>query len=145
MRCPYCSAKGTRVIDSRRVEDGSSVRRRRGCDSCGNRFTTYERVEAAIVTKRDGRAEPFSPEKVRSGLERALVDRPLPAGTIDSIVRQVEAAAAGPEPISAEVIGHTVLGRLKGVDQVAYLRFASVYKEFQEAADFEAEMARLDD
>lgn len=145
MRCPYCSGEATRVIDSRRVEDGTGVRRRRGCDSCDNRFTTYERVEVAMVTKRDGRTEPFSPNKVRSGLERALVDRPLPKGTIDSIIREVEAAAAGPEPVTTEAIGHMVLDRLKEVDEVAYLRFASVYKEFQEASDFEAELARLDD
>ena len=145
MRCPYCSAEGTRVIDSRPVEDGNGVRRRRGCDSCDNRFTTYERVEVAMVTKRDGRTEPFSPDKVRSGLESALADRPLPKGTIETIVRQVEAVAVGPEPTSTETIGHMVLDGLKAVDDVAYLRFASVYKEFQEASDFEAELARLDD
>lgn len=122
------------------------MRRRRSCDKCSNRFTTYERVEAVEVIKRGGRREPFSPDKIRSGLERALTDRPLPGVAVDAIVREVEAAAAaGGGPITTEEIGKTVLERLKATDEVAYLRFASVYKEFEGIADFEAEMAQLED
>lgn len=145
MRCPYCSADATRVIDSRRVEEGASVRRRRSCDSCSNRFTTYERVEAAEVVKRGGHREPFSPDKIRSGLERALTDRPLPTAAVDGIVSEVETAAAGGSPITTDKIGKIVLERLKATDEVAYLRFVSVYKEFEGLADFEAEMAQLED
>ncbi|MFQ5948474.1 MAG: transcriptional regulator NrdR [Acidimicrobiia bacterium] len=147
MRCPFCEADDARVVDSRPAEGGAAVRRRRRCAACGNRFTTYERREPALVVrKRDGRAEPFSVDKVRAGLESALTDRPVPAEALDELVRRVEALAAGSGPeVTTEQIGRAVLEGLRQLDEVAYLRFASVYKEFQGARDFEREMAALED
>lgn len=146
VQCPYCEAEETRVIDSRPSEAGRSVRRRRVCTSCEHRFTTYERVAAAAaVRKRDGSLEPFDPVKVRSGLEKAVADRRVPPGAIDALVRAIEAEAvdAGQEIASTD-IGRMVLDGLRGLDEVAYLRFASVYKEFEGAGDFEREMAALE-
>lgn len=147
MHCAFCGAEGTRVVDSRSAEGGGTVRRRRLCGSCGSRFTTYERVEALVtVHKRDGNLEPFDSGKVRSGLERALTDRPLPPGAIDAVVRKVEAFAGSERrEIDSQDIGHIVLDALRELDEVAYLRFASVYKDFQGASDFEREMAALDE
>lgn len=146
MRCPQCDGEDTRVIDSRPVEAGASIRRRRRCTTCGHRFTTYERRQPAVViVKRDGSRERFRPDKVRAGLERAMADRPVPAGAVDDIVRRVEALAdAGSRELTTEDIGRQVLAGLRGLDEVAYLRFASVYKEFQGAQDFEREMAELE-
>ena len=146
MRCPQCDAEETRVIDSRPVEAGVSIRRRRRCTTCGYRFTTYERRQAAVmVLKRDGSRERFRPDKVRAGLERALADRPVPAGAVDQIVKRVEAIAdASGRELTTEDVGREVLAGLRGLDDVAYLRFASVYKEFQGAQDFEREMAHLE-
>lgn len=147
MRCPFCAADDTRVIDSRPAEDGKEVRRRRVCPACDQRFTTYERAQLPLlVEKRDGTTEPFALAKVQSGIERALGGRDIPAGVIDGILERVEAAAqeAAPE-VSSEEIGRIVLDGLKRADEVAYLRFASVYKDFQGAQDFEKEMATLDD
>ncbi len=114
---------------------------------CRHRFTTYERAVATVtVRKRDGVVEDFDARKIRRGLERALADRPVPAGTIDRIVARVEAMAAESGPvIETDAIGREVLDGLREVDEVAYLRFASVYKEFQGARDFEREMAALED
>lgn len=147
MRCPFCGAEDTRVVDSRPAEGGATIRRRRSCEQCSNRFTTYERREAALmVRKRDGRLEPFSPEKVRAGIANAVADRDVPAGALDALVLQVEAYAEdhGPEVATVE-IGHQVLDALRKLDEVAYLRFASVYKEFEDAEDFEREMAAMED
>lgn len=146
MRCPQCDADDTRVIDSRPVEAGSSIRRRRRCTTCGHRFTTYERRQPAVmVLKRDGSRERFRPDKVRAGLERALADRPVPDGAVDEIVKRVEAMAdSGARDLSTEDIGRQVLAGLRALDHVAYLRFASVYKDFQGAQDFEREMAHLE-
>jgi transcriptional repressor NrdR len=147
MHCAFCGAESTRVVDSRSAEGGGSVRRRRRCESCGSRFTTFERVEALVtVRKREGRLEPFDSGKVRSGLERALADRPLPPGAIDAVVRKVEAfAGSDRREIDSQDIGRIVLDALRELDEVAYLRFASVYKDFQGASDFEREMATLDE
>jgi transcriptional repressor NrdR len=144
MRCPYCDAGDTRVIDSR--PSGEAVRRRRACESCGNRFTTYERVEMSVaVVKRDGSRQPFDPEKVRHGVERALADRPVPEGSVDALVRRVESLAAATGPlIHADEIGREVLEGLRELDEVAYVRFASVYKEFSGVRDFEREVAALE-
>jgi len=148
VRCPFCSSDDTRVVDSRPSADGAVIRRRRECPQCGNRFTTYERMELGVVTvvKRDGRREPFDPFKVRRGVEAALADRPIDPGAVDHLVQRVQAevSLAGPV-ISADELGHLVLGALRDLDEVAYLRFASVYKEFQGARDFEREMAALED
>lgn len=147
MRCPYCGAEDTRVVDSRPAEAGATIRRRRECEACANRFTTYERREHAIVVrKRDGSAEPFSPAKVLAGISNALADRRVPSARLDAIVRDIEAFAeeAGPE-ITTEEIGHRVLLALREIDEAAYLRFASVYKEFEGASDFEREVAALEE
>ena len=147
MLCPYCGADDTRVVDSRPAEGGSTIRRRRECESCQNRFTTYERREhALVVRKRDGSAEPFSPAKVVSGVSRAMAGRDVVPGTLEGIARTIEAFAEedGPEVSSAE-IGRRVLDALRELDEVAYLRFASVHKEFEGAGDFEREAAALED
>lgn len=146
MRCPLCAADETRVVDSRPSDAGSAIRRRRECQSCTHRFTTYERVAPALVVrKRDGSTEPFDARKIRRGLEAALADRPLPVGTIDGIVAEAEAMQrSNLAEVTADEIGRLVLERLRSVDEVAYLRFASVYKEFQAAEDFEREVAALE-
>ncbi len=145
MRCPTCSADDTRVIDSRPAEGGSAVRRRRRCETCEHRFTTYERsVPAVQVRKRSGALQPFDPEKVRSGLEAALADRPVAADTMDRLVARTEALFDSASPVTTDEIGRVVLEGLREVDEVAYLRFASVYKDFQGASDFEREMAALE-
>ncbi len=146
MLCPLCGADDTRVIDSRPADQGGSIRRRRECLACHSRFTTYERAEAVLlVRKRHGQIEPFQTEKVRRGLEYALADRPIATGSLESMVEEIElrARAAGPV-VESDVIGRAVLGQLRAVDDVAYIRFASVYKDFQEVGDFEREMASLD-
>jgi transcriptional repressor NrdR len=147
MRCSLCFAEDTRVVDSRPSDRGAAIRRRRECSACGHRFTTYERAELTIrVRKRSGDLEAFDHRKIRRGVESALADRPVLENTIDRIVARVEAMAAaqGPE-ISADEIGRVVLAELRKTDEVAYLRFASVYKEFTGAQDFEREMAALED
>lgn len=146
MRCPLCATEDTRVIDSRPAEDGGAIRRRRECLVCGERFTTYERpVIGATVVKRSGRREPFDREKVRRGLDSALADRPVPEGTVDDMVARIEASARGGSAfVTSDELGKAVLAELREVDEVAYLRFASVYKEFQGAEDFEREAAALE-
>ncbi len=147
MKCPYCHQADTRVVDSRPSEAGAAIRRRRECAACGSRFSTYERPALSIVVvKRDGIRQPFDETKLRRGVERALADRPVPAGDVDELVEQVHgfARSAGGE-VSADELGRQVLAGLRRIDEVGYLRFASVYKDFQEASDFEKEMAVLED
>ncbi|HEX6302035.1 MAG TPA: transcriptional regulator NrdR [Acidimicrobiia bacterium] len=146
MLCPACGATDIRVIDSRPAENGTAIRRRRQCDVCAHRFTTYERLEPQLmVLKRSGKLEPFSPPKLASGISAALADRPVSGSDVESVVDDLEEAvrATGPQ-VSSEDIGRLVLDRLRELDEVAYLRYASVYKEFQGAADFEKEMAELE-
>lgn len=145
MRCPTCTADDTRVIDSRPADGGSAVRRRRRCENCSHRFTTYERsVPASQVRKRSGAVQPFDPEKVRSGLESALADRPVPVDTVERLVARTEALFDSASSVTTEEIGRVVLEGLREVDEVAYLRFASVYKDFQGTSDFEREMAAME-
>ena len=147
MRCPSCSADETRVVDSRPVEAGAAIRRRRQCESCGSRFTTYERgASALVVRKRDGTTEAFESAKIRAGVSNAVADREVHGGGVDELVGAVERFAEehGPE-VGSEQLGRVVLKLLRELDEVSYLRFASVYKEFQGAQDFEREMASLDD
>jgi transcriptional repressor NrdR len=148
MKCPYCGSPDSRVVDSRDVRDGESIRRRRECGACGRRFTTYENVEMRelVVVKRDGRREPFSPRKLADKLRIALTKRPVPTGEVDRIVRETEAELLDrnvPEVPSTE-IGELVLSKLKNLDDVAYIRFASVYREFRDLDDWRREMAELD-
>ena len=142
-----CHTEDTKVIDSRSSEEGLSIRRRRECMQCGHRFTTFERAAyQPMVRKRDGRLEPFAADKVRMGIEQALADRPVPAGLVEALVLQAEDLFTPQNPIVwAGDIGDTVLDGLRAADEVAYLRFASVYKEFTGAGDFEREMATLED
>jgi transcriptional repressor NrdR len=146
MLCPACGASDIRVIDSRPAENGLAIRRRRQCETCAHRFTTYERLEPQLVVlKRSGKSEPFSTTKRASGISAALADRPVSGSDVESVVDEIEESvrASGPQ-VSSEVIGRLVLDRLRDLDEVAYLRYASVYKEFQGAADFEKEMAELE-
>lgn len=145
MRCPMCAFEDTRVIDSRPADQGTSIRRRRACAECGHRFTTYERgVPVLLVRKRSGRLEPFSPQKLHRGVEAALADRPVSPAALAEFLDDVEAAAtAHGGPMSSEAIGRLVLDGLRVLDEVAYVRFASVYKDFQGAGDFGREVAAL--
>ena len=146
MLCPTCNAAATRVIDSRPAEGGEAIRRRRQCGVCDHRFTTYERLEPQLVVrKRNGRLEAFSAPKLASGVAAALADRAVSGSDVQRLIGEVESSlrTKGAQ-VTSEEIGREVLDRLKVLDEVAYLRFASVYKEFQEAADFEKEMAELE-
>jgi len=140
MKCPYCKAEDTAVIDSRESEDGDSVRRRRQCEACGKRFTTYERVELSMpmVVKSSGNRVPYDREKVRTGFMRALHKRPVPTEYVDQAINRIEqrVLAFGEREIASRVIGEMVMRELKKMDDVAYIRFASVYEDFQRVDDF---------
>lgn len=141
MECPYCREQGTRVVETRFVGADRSTRRRRECGGCDRRFTTYERVvpPSASVVKRDGSTEPFSREKVKHGIEKACKKRDVPPGEIASMVQEVEDAVRerGGQEIESTELGDMVLERLRGLDAVAYLRFASIYEGFDEVGEFE--------
>jgi transcriptional repressor NrdR len=145
VRCPFCRAIDDKVVDSRAADDGESVRRRRECLHCGRRFTTYERIEdvVLVVVKRSGAIVPFDRAKLAAGIERAATGR-LDGAVVGELASQVEEAVrtAGPH-VRSDAIGVAVLERLRALDQVAYLRFASVYKGFEGVADFEREMGEL--
>jgi transcriptional repressor NrdR len=140
MRCPFCNVDKDRVVDSRSSSDGAVVRRRRECLACGKRFTTYERVEEAPlrIIKKDGSRAPFDREKIRYGIERACEKRPVKAEQIDSIVADIEAEVTKryDREVPTRAIGELVMERLKRLDKVAYVRFASVYREFKDPEDF---------
>jgi len=146
MRCPVCRADDTKVIDSRAAEDGAAIRRRRLCTACNERFTTYERMEEVplFVVKRSADRQPFDRERVIAGVRAAAKGRPVTDEQLDALATQVEDAMRleGPEVTSAQV-GVAVLDALRHLDEVAYLRFASVYKDFDEAADFQRELTLL--
>lgn len=148
MRCPYCGALDTQVKDSRPTEDASSIRRRRICSDCGGRFTTFERVQLRelMVVKKNGRRTPFDRDKLVRSVEVALRKRPAPPDRVErminGIVRQLE--SQGDADIPTERIGELVMEGLKGLDDVAYVRFASVYKNFREARDFNAIVGELE-
>jgi transcriptional repressor NrdR len=145
VRCPYCGSDDTKVTDSRDAEDG--VRRRRECLSCGQRFTTYERVQTStlMVAKKDGRREEFSREKLLGGLRKACEKRPLPAGTVEAVADDVEATlrALGVPEVPSQQIGELVMGHLRILDHIAYIRFASVYREFADLDALKEEMDAL--
>ena len=147
MRCPFCSADETRVIDSRLSEDGSSVRRRRECEVCSERFTTFERAELRLpqVVKSDGRREPFNEDKLRAGMTRALEKRPVEAATVEKAIGRIrqKLMTTGEREVNARAIGEWVMGELKDLDPVAYVRFASVYRSFQDLEAFRDEVQRL--
>ena len=145
MRCPYCECTNTRVVDSR--ESGTSIRRRRECALCGRRFTTYERVQkkSMMVVKRDGRREEFNRDKLWASLTKACAKRPLPVGAIDRIIDDIEAylSEQSKAEIDSQAIGESVMGRLSDLDQVAYIRFASVYLDFRDLESFKTEIDAL--
>lgn len=147
MRCPFCGYLDSKVIDKRDNPDLSATRRRRECLSCHKRFSTHERVETVdlLVVKKDGRREPFNPEKIRSGLFKALEKRPVSTELINLTALEIEQELrkAGATEVPTKLIGELVMRKLKRLDQVAYIRFASVYKNFTEVKDFEAALREL--
>lgn len=148
MHCPFCGADDTRVIDSRLVADGDQVRRRRECAVCKDRFTTYELAELVMprVVKQDHTREPFNEQKLRSGLLRALEKRPVGIELIEAALSQIKRylQTTGEREISSQVIGEKVMEQLRKLDDVAYVRFASVYRSFQDLSEFRAELDRLE-
>lgn len=146
MRCPACASVEDKVVDSRTADDGAAIRRRRECLSCGRRFTTFERVEEVPLTvrKRSGEREPFDRAKVIAGMASATKNRPVDDAHLDAMAAEIEEAARmeGAE-VTTQFIGMAVLDRLRVVDEVAYLRFASVYKGFEDADDFQREVGLL--
>ena len=146
MRCPWCTHTDDRVVDSRSADGGSSIRRRRECLACGRRFTTYERLEEVglVVVKRDGHKEPFDRSKVIAGIAKAIKNRPVSPEQVEKLAATVEEKLRRKGPVvTSQEVGLETLGALRKVDDVAYLRFASVYKDFQEVTDFERELGLL--
>ena len=144
MRCPFCKTEDSRVVDSRTIDDGLAIRRRRECSGCGRRFTTAE-TSVLFVAKRSGATEPFSRAKVVSGVRKACQGRPVSEDDLALLAQQVEDTlrATGSSEIAAMEVGLAILGPLRQLDEVAYLRFASVYRSFDNLDDFEAEIALL--
>src|ERR1700729_1257439 len=147
MRCPFCRHRGNRVIDSRLSNDAALIRRRRACSACKRRFTTYERVEEAapMVVKKDGRREPFDRLKIIAGLKRACEKRPVSMETIDQIANSIETTMAeqSDREVASNSIGSAVMNELHKIDQVAYVRFASVYRSFKDIDEFMHELEDL--
>ena len=144
MKCPFCNASDTKVIDSRPADDNSSIRRRRQCEQCGRRFTTVETAVVAVV-KRSGVTEPFSRDKVIKGVRRACQGRQVDDDALNQLAQKVEDAvrATGSPEVPSHEVGLAILGPLRDLDEVAYLRFASVYRSFSSAEDFEREIEAL--
>lgn len=140
MKCPFCNKENTKVIDSRPAEDNNSIRRRRQCDACGKRFTTYEKVESIplIVIKKDNNREPYDRQKIEKGILRSCHKRPVSAEQMTNLVDEIETQIFNMEAkeIPSSSIGEIVMNKLKDVDEVAYVRFASVYREFKDANTF---------
>ena len=147
MQCPFCRVDETKVIDSRLVGEGDQVRRRRECISCGERFTTYETIELSLtrVLKRDGSCVQFREEKLRAGILRALEKRPVRTEQVDDAVNRLlkRLRASGEREIETQVIGEWVMAELRVLDEIAYVRFASVYRRFKDIGEFQAEIDRL--
>ncbi|OGH18704.1 MAG: transcriptional regulator NrdR [Candidatus Levybacteria bacterium RIFCSPHIGHO2_01_FULL_40_15b] len=147
MQCPYCKSQDSEVVETRVSEDGTNVRRRRNCISCGKRYTTYERIEniTLIVKKKDGRREQFDREKLRQGIMRACEKTTVSLESINNIVDEIERELISGESVEIEAkkIGQMVAQRLKKLDKIAYIRFSSVFKRFVDLEDFEKELKRL--
>ena len=141
MKCPFCGKIDSQVLESRTIDEGGSIRRRRECSKCSKRFTTFEKVRDSVlwVIKKDGRREPFDREKIKHGILRSIQKRPVSMEIVEKIIEDIEREMLRGEEqeISSRVIGNAVLKRLKRVDKVAWLRFASVYLEFEDLTDFE--------
>jgi transcriptional repressor NrdR len=149
MRCPKCGCQDDKVIDSRASREGATIRRRRECIGCGHRFTTYEEIERddLMVIKRDGRREEFSREKLHSGLKKAFQKRPVSPEAIENLLEKIvnEINEKYEREVPGSAIGELVMAGLREIDEVAYVRFASVYRRFQEATDFVQEVKKLED
>ena len=148
MRCPKCGCQDDKVVDSRASREGATIRRRRECTACEHRFTTYEEVErpGMVIIKRDGRREEFSKDKLLSGVRKACQKRPISPKIIEDLVERIAEAVNNKfeDEVPAEFIGKQVMDGLRGIDEVAYVRFASVYRRFQEATDFVSEVNKLE-
>ncbi len=147
MKCPYCNHADTRVIDSRPADDGNTIRRRRSCDECGKRFTTYEKVETIplIIIKKDDNREQYDRSKIEAGVLRACYKRPVSAACIQEAIEDIETKifAIEEKEVSSNVIGEIVMDELRKVDPVAYVRFASVYREFKDVNTFMQELKKI--
>ncbi|MFC6440531.1 transcriptional regulator NrdR [Bowmanella sp. JS7-9] len=149
MFCPFCNEQETKVIDSRLVADGHQVRRRRECIACHERFTTFEAAELVMprVVKRDGSREPFNEDKLRAGLQRALEKRPVDTERVEQCINRIKSSlrATGEREVGSEFVGNLIMDNLKEIDKVAYVRFASVYRSFEDIREFGEEIAKLGD
>ena len=147
MRCPQCGARETRVVDSRDLDDSATIRRRRECSACTARFTTYERIEAArlVVVKRDGSRQEFDRDKLAVGLRKALTRRPVRDGAAEQAADEIEAElrSGGASEIPSSRVGALAMEKLRGIDQIAYIRFASVYQSFEDLEDLKREVDTL--
>lgn len=147
MHCPFCGADDTKVIDSRLVADGDSVRRRRECQTCGERYTTFETAELVMprVVKSNGSREPFNEQKLRNGLQKALEKRPVSIEEMDSALNRIthRLRATGERELPSREVGEAVMAELRTLDGIAYVRFASVYRDFQDISEFQAEIQKL--
>ena len=147
MRCPYCNEDNTRVIDSRPIEETNSIKRRRQCDKCGKRFTTFEKIEMTplVVIKKDDNREPFDRAKIQAGIIRSCHKRPVSMEQINRLTDDIETEIynMGEQEISSSVIGELLMNKLKDFDSVAYVRFASVYREFKDVNTFMDELKKL--
>jgi transcriptional repressor NrdR len=147
MRCPFCSSRDTRVLDKRDAEDVAMTRRRRECQQCSGRFTTYERPEIStlMIVKKDGRRQPFDRVKLRASIQTACTKRPISSETIERMVDGIESALRKRDglEVQSSVVGDHVIDRLRALDQVAYIRFASVYRAFADISSFEDELRKL--
>ena len=144
MKCPYCSAADTKVLDSRNLEEGSTIRRRRKCDTCQKRFTTFETVELSMpmVMKRDGRREPYRQEKIKGGIDKACEKRNISTAQVDRILHNIERSILdiSDKEVQTSDIGNLVMMHLRHLDPVAYIRFAAVYRKFQDVEEFVNEL-----
>ncbi len=149
MHCPFCSASDTRVLDTRLTAEGFQVRRRRECVACNERFTSFEAAEVVMpqIRKRDGSRQPFDVQKLRTGLQRALYKRPISVEQLEILIEQIshKLRTLGEREVQSERLGEWVMVALRTVDQVAYVRFASVYRSFDDVQDFQQELAKLDE
>ena len=147
MRCPQCGERETRVVDSRDLDESATIRRRRECAACATRFTTYERMEAArlVVVKTDGTRQEFDRDKLTAGLRKALTRRPVPDGAAEQAADEIEAAlrSAGSSEVPSSTIGAMAMDHLRTIDQIAYIRFASVYQSFEDLEDLKREVDTL--
>lgn len=147
MRCPFCESEETKVIDSRHTEEGNAIRRRRECEQCGKRFTTYEKIEeiTLIVIKKDGGREPFDRNKILNGIIKACEKRPVPLSEMERVVDEIERGLNNmlEKEVKSAFIGELIMEKLKDLDEVAYVRFASVYRQFTDINTFISEIEKL--